>query len=95
MTAETITFAGDESGDVSYPFGKGASRHFVVAVIGTAQKQAVRQALAEARHALNLPDDYEFDFNIVTVFGRDSRGDADAYDFIATKLRRVVEYQSK
>jgi hypothetical protein len=32
----TLTFAGDESGDVSFAFDKGASRHFVVAAIATA-----------------------------------------------------------
>ncbi|MGC1378258.1 MAG: hypothetical protein WA821_18650 [Anaerolineales bacterium] len=31
----TFTFAGDEAGDVSFNFGKGASRYFAMAVIAT------------------------------------------------------------
>jgi hypothetical protein len=29
----SLTFAGDESGDVSFSFGKGASTYFVVTII--------------------------------------------------------------
>lgn len=64
MTANlTLTFAGDESGDVSFNFGKGASRYFVMAVIATVQPQALRQRLEEVRQELNLPAGYEFGFN--------------------------------
>jgi hypothetical protein len=59
----TLTFAGDESGDVSFNFGKGASRYFVLAVIGTSQPQALRQTLENVRHDLHLPAHYEFGFN--------------------------------
>jgi len=34
----TFTFAGDESGDVSFNFGKGASRYFVIALMTPLQK---------------------------------------------------------
>jgi len=59
----TFTFAGDESGDVSFNFGKGASRYFVMAVIATSQPQALRQRLVDVRQELNLPAGYEFGFN--------------------------------
>lgn len=59
----TFTFAGDESGDVSFNFGKGASRYFVMAVIATERPQELRETLDEARRELNLPAGYEFGFN--------------------------------
>jgi hypothetical protein len=59
----TFTFAGDESGDVSFNFGKGASSFFVMAVIATLQPQALRQRLEGVRRELNLPAGYEFGFN--------------------------------
>jgi hypothetical protein len=62
----TLTFAGDESGDVSFAFDKGASRYFVVAVIATAEPDALRQLLTELRQASGLPADYEFGFNALS-----------------------------
>ncbi len=59
----TFTFAGDESGDVSFNFGKGASRYYVMAVIATTEPQKVRQALAEVRQGLGLPASHEFSFH--------------------------------
>ncbi|HSN77587.1 MAG TPA: DUF3800 domain-containing protein [Anaerolineae bacterium] len=59
----TLTFAGDESGDVSFSFEKGASRYFVFAIIATAFPDALRQRLAELRLQANLPAYYEFSFN--------------------------------
>ena len=50
----TITFAGDESGDVSFNFGKGASRYFVMAVIATTKPEDLRQSLAEVRDEFGL-----------------------------------------
>ena len=90
---ETFTFAGDESGDVSYAFGKGATRYFVVAVIGTTQTHDLRQALAAARHDLKLPDDYEFGFNTMggssklrqRVFAGLRQTDFEAWALIADK----------
>jgi hypothetical protein len=58
-----LTFAGDESGDVSFSFGKGASRYFVVAVIATADPEALRQVVADVRQSSRLPPDYEFSFH--------------------------------
>jgi Protein of unknown function (DUF3800) len=90
---ETFTFAGDESGDVSYAFGKGASRYFVVAVIGTTQTQVLRQVLAETRRSLNLRDDYEFGFNTMAastklrqrVFAALRQADFEAWALVADK----------
>jgi hypothetical protein len=59
----TLTFAGDESGDVSFAFGKGATRYFVVAVIATFQPEALREALASIRQKSGLPASYEFKFH--------------------------------
>ena len=61
------TFAGDESGDTSFRFDRGATRHFVVAIIGTQQPEALRQALAELRQRRNLPANYEFSFHGTTA----------------------------
>lgn len=62
----TITFAGDESGDVSFNFGKGASRYFVMAVIATTQPENIRQVLADVKKEFNLSPSYEFSFNDIS-----------------------------
>jgi hypothetical protein len=62
----TLTFAGDESGDVSFAFGKGASRYFVVAVITTATPDTLRHLLADLREQSGLPAQYEFSFNALS-----------------------------
>jgi len=94
MTARlTLTFAGDESGDVSFNFGKGASRYFVMAVIATLQPQAVRQRIEEIRQELHLPVGYEFGFNAMgssavlrrKVFGRLRSADFSAWAIIVDK----------
>ena len=59
----TLTLAGDESGDVSFSFEKGASRYFVFAIIATAYPDTLRQRLVEFRQQANLPAHYEFSFN--------------------------------
>jgi hypothetical protein len=59
----TITFAGDESGDVSFNFGKGASRYFVMAVIATNQPERLRESLSDIKTEFHLPASYEFSFN--------------------------------
>ena len=45
----TLTFVGDEAGDVGFAFDKGASRYFVVAMIATSSPDALRQVLADVR----------------------------------------------
>lgn len=56
-------FAGDEAGDVSFAFDKGASTHFVIALISTAQPDVLRQALFDLRVRRGLPTSYEFKFH--------------------------------
>lgn len=97
----TFTFAGDESGDVSFNFGKGASRYFVVAVIATTQPQALRQRLDEARQELNLPARYEFGFNAMgssavlrrKVFSRLQGADFSAWAIIVDKTTLPVPFK--
>lgn len=62
----TLTFAGDEAGDVSFAFEKGASRYFVVAMIATASPDALRQVLAEVRKDSGLDARYEFSFHTLS-----------------------------
>lgn len=62
----TFTFAGDESGDASFNFGKGASRYFVVAVIATQNPDALRSVLVDLRKRENLSQNFEFHFNSLT-----------------------------
>lgn len=59
----TFTFAGDESGDPSFNFGKGASRYFVIAVVATSAPDELRGALEDLRQNLNLTNGYEFGFH--------------------------------
>lgn len=97
----TLTFAGDESGDVSFNFGKGASRYFVFAVIATTNPHALRQILADARQDLNLPPHYEFGFNAMAasaklrhrVFSALRRADFEAWALVVDKtvLPRVFQ----
>lgn len=62
----TLTFAGDESGDISFAFDKGASRYFVVAVIATTDADSLREHLAALRRQQSLPTTFEFSFNALT-----------------------------
>jgi hypothetical protein len=50
----TLTFAGDEAGDVSLNFEKGASRYFVPAFIATQSPDPLRDKLADLRQTLDL-----------------------------------------
>ena len=59
----TLTFAGDEAGDVSFAFDKGASRYFVVAMIATQTPETLRKLLADLRRRSGLPSHYEFSFH--------------------------------
>lgn len=89
----TFTFAGDESGDVSFNFGKGASRYFVIALIATEKPQELRDMLDEVRSEFNLPAGYEFGFNSMgaaaalrqKVFSRLSKADFSAWAIIVDK----------
>ena len=59
----TLTFAGDEAGDVSFSFDKGASRYFAVVAIATDKPDSLRERLADLRQSSGLPHEYEFKFN--------------------------------
>jgi hypothetical protein len=62
----TFTFAGDEAGHTSLNFDKGATRHFVVAIIGTQQPDTLRDLLINLRQERGLPSTYEFKYNRLT-----------------------------
>jgi hypothetical protein len=88
----TLTFAGDEAGDVSFSFEKGASRYFVVAALATADPDGLRQRLAELRQNSGLPHEYEFKFNALSstalrrrVFASLSEADFEAWAVIVDK----------
>ncbi len=59
----SVTFAGDEAGDVSFAFSQGASRYFVVVLIETSQPDTLRSALSEFRQQHSLPAHHEFSFH--------------------------------
>jgi len=59
----TFTFAGDEAGDVSFKFEKGASQYFVVTVIATKSPDDLRNLLADIRQKAHLPQGFDFHFN--------------------------------
>lgn len=59
----TFTFAGDESGDASLNFGKGASRYFVISVVATQAPDSLRGFLENIRKNLKLAEHYEFGFH--------------------------------
>ena len=62
----TFTFAGDEAGDASLNFAKGASRYFVVAVIATQDADGLRAVLEDLRERENFSQGFEFHFNSLT-----------------------------
>lgn len=64
--AITLTFAGDESGDASFKFGKGASKTFVIAVIATEEPEILRDCLSEIVKIRKLHQNYEFKFHKIT-----------------------------
>jgi len=98
----TFTFAGDESGDVSFNFGKGASRYFVFAVIATEKPQDLREMLDEVRREFNLPAGYEFGFNSMgaavalreKVFSRLNKADFSAWAILVDKTTLPKIYET-
>ncbi len=88
----TLTFAGDEAGDVSFAFDKGATRYFVVAVIATTEPDSLRQRLVDLRQSSGLPHEYEFKFNALSsmalrrrVFASLGEADFEAWAIIVDK----------
>ena len=66
MPNSAVVFAGDEAGDASFRFDRGATRHFVIAIVGTGQPDTLREALRQLRRQYNLPPWYEFSFHNTT-----------------------------
>lgn len=62
----TFTFAGDEAGDASLNFKKGASRYFVIAVVATQDADSLRAVLGDLRKRENFTQGFEFHFNSLT-----------------------------
>ncbi|MFN8444843.1 MAG: DUF3800 domain-containing protein [Caldilineaceae bacterium] len=62
----SLTFAGDESGDVSFAFTKGASTHFLITIIA-ANADLMQLLLQDVRQQSNLPANYEFSFHGLTA----------------------------
>jgi hypothetical protein len=98
----TLTFAGDESGDTSFSFGKGATRYLVVAMIATSDPDGLRDLLRAVREDAGLRSDYEFRFNTLSsaplrrrTFAALSQGNFEAWAIItiAHKLRGLVEFR--
>jgi Protein of unknown function (DUF3800) len=90
----TLTFAGDEAGDVSLKFEKGASRYFVPAFIATQAPDSLRNTLADLRQSLGLRATHEFKFHKMTspdvrnqVFSTLARADFDAWALFVDKTR--------
>lgn len=88
----TLTFAGDEAGDVSFSFDQGASRYFTVAAIATREPDVLRERLALLRQTSGLPHEYEFKFNGLSsaalrrrVFTSLSEADFEAWAVIVDK----------
>ena len=90
----TFTFAGDEAGDVSLNFEKGASRYFVPVFIATQSPDPLRQTLADARQTLGLRETHEFKFHKMAsanirneVFSRLAHADFEAFALVVDKTR--------
>jgi hypothetical protein len=66
-TGTRWTFAGDEAGHLSFRFDKGATRYFVVAIIGTTQPDVLRQSFWALRQKQGLPENFDFGFHHVTA----------------------------
>jgi hypothetical protein len=87
----TFTFAGDEAGDVSFSFSKGASRYFVIAVIATADPDYLRAE--NVRRDASVPQTFEFAFNSIgssslrrQIFSALGNAEFDAWSLIADKI---------
>ncbi|MFZ5819762.1 MAG: DUF3800 domain-containing protein [Chloroflexota bacterium] len=90
----TLTFAGDEAGDVSLNFEKGASQYFVPAFIATQKPDPLRELLAALRQSLGLSETHEFKFHKMgsseirnAVFSALSHADFEAWALIVDKTR--------
>jgi len=90
----TFTFAGDEAGDVSLNFEKGASRYFVPVLISTQSPDVLREILASLRQGIGVSAAHEFKFHKMTsaeirnqVFLTLARADFEAWALVVDKTR--------
>ncbi len=97
----TFTFAGDEAGDVSLNFEKGASRYFVPAFIATQAPDTLRDKLADLRQSLDLRETHEFKFHKMAsadirnqVFSTLAHADFEAWALIVDKTRLPKLFES-
>jgi hypothetical protein len=88
----TFTFAGDEAGDFSFNFEKGASRYIAVVVIATSKPDALREVLTNIRREYRLSPSHEFGFNSLSsapfrqrVFSALRSADFEAWALVADK----------
>lgn len=96
----TFTFAGDEAGDASFVFKKGASRYFVMAVVATQNPEALRSMLADVRQKAHLPQGFDFHFNSLAsaklrnlLFSTLSGADFEAWGIIVDKTTLPDTFQ--
>lgn len=96
----TFTFAGDESGDTSFNFRKGASRYFVIAVIATQSPDSLRGLLEKLRHESGLVDKYEFSFHKLSgerlrnrVFSALSEANFETWAILVDKTRLAEAFK--
>ena len=75
----TLTFAGDESGDVSFSFGKDASHYFV-------RRISVRRSKSESLIQVA-------DLIAGSILRRDTHNETGAFERIAGKIVRIIEYK--
>jgi len=97
----TFTFAGDEAGDVSFNFVKGASRYFVTTLIATRSPDSVRQLLANLRKEAQLPEKYEFKFHRMSslslrekVFSSLANSDFEAWSILIDKTTLPMTFRA-
>lgn len=88
----TFTFAGDEAGDASFKFEKGASRYFVIVVIATQYPDDLRALLAGVREKAHLSQGFDFHFNSLAsaklrnlLFDALEKADFEAWGMIVDK----------
>ena len=97
----TFTFAGDEAGDVSLNFEKGASRFFVPVFIATQSPDQLRAALADLRLTLGLRATHEFKFHKMSpadiriqAFSTLANADFETWALIVDKTRLPKIFES-
>jgi hypothetical protein len=96
----TFTFAGDESGDASFNFEKGASRYFVMTVVATRSPDILRDLLQRLRRESGLVGRYEFGFHKLSaeslrqrVFSALAEADFEAWAILVDKAQLAESFK--